>query len=82
MGDELQDLLEARVALDVARQRRRVAGVGDRAQREVHLLGRGRRRRARHRHLERACEALLEVRRSPSRLRSHSHASETPGSPR
>ena len=45
VDDELEHLLERRVALDVARQRRRVVGVGDRAQREVHVLGPRRRRR-------------------------------------
>jgi hypothetical protein len=59
--DELQQLLLGRLALDVARQRRPVVGIGDGAQREVHLLRRRRRVRSRDGRVERGLEGGLEV---------------------
>ncbi len=76
------DLAEVRVALDVGGQRGAVVGVGDGAQREVHLLGRGALARAAASSSSNArSKASSSAPRNAIRPGSHSQRSSTPGSP-
>ena len=82
VSDELEHLLERRVAFEIARERRPVVGLGDRPQREVHVVRRIGQRRLGTAARSASSKHVSRSRRSASRLGSHSHASATPGNPR